>query len=1046
MNTKIIKIILVLLLTLSISEIQAKQIKFARYPNSSHGKLAFTYHGDIWLTNIDGTNPKRLTDHVAMDVFPRFSPDGKWIAFTSNRMGNNDIWIIPVAGGEARQMTFHTTSDNIHYWTPDGKGIIISTVRGKNGWGTPLHIVPLHGSIPYPMDMDMGAAGMISQDGKLLAFNRTSIRYWRKEYKGNNQTDIWLQDLSTKKITQLTDINIKEYQTHVQDAYPMWGGDGMIYFLSERDGIFNIWKISPKGGDPIQVTRHKIDGVQYPSISQDGRIITYENEFDLWQLNIPEGQAEKIIINLDFDVKKNMVEYLPSANKADGFAPCPEGAFLAVDYHGEIFIVPTEEGVGEKKQITASGWRDRYENWSPDGRYIGYISDESLEEEIWLYDIKTGTRKRITKHESSKGPFVWSPDSKKLVYVVENNLFLYDLASNKNIDLASNANGGYNVSEISKDGNWILFGRRDADENYDVYLFDIKSKKEYNISQNPFRDSPGSFTMDGKNVIFRSNRNNGINHLFIVSLDKIVENPGDPVVKLRLKNEKAKSQDDTFNIKIDLNKIDKRAVQLTSGANGIGSYFLSADGKKIFYTSRDDKGAGLFSIDINGENKKKLSEGRFSGLKPSYNKKMIFYSQQNGIYKMTLSNNKKEQVEFNFMVKVDKRAEWEQVFEEAWRVMKYRFYDSEMHGKNWADARKKYKPYLEYVGEDQDVVDLCNEMIGELNASHTGVSGPRNAQPLATYRTRMPGFELKPENGSYRVTHIYRDGPADKEWIDLSVGDYIVEIDGQPVNAGDNYWKILNGLINNFVTVKAASSSDGKKNVRELRIETVTSMRNIQYEEFVATCRDYVEKETNGKFAYVHIRSMNSSSLERFKNEVNQLWNKEGIIIDIRYNGGGNIDEPLLDIIERRPYAFVTDNRRGHKSWGRRHRNAIAGPKVMLINNRSFSDAEMTPAGFRVLELGRIVGSPTAGGVIWTGGYGLLNGGRIRTPSWLAITYNPEKPYNYDINLENYGVPPDVFVENTVEDNLKEYDRELKAAIEEIKNMLKSGNFKNTYK
>ena len=378
--------------------------------------------------------------------------------------------------------------------------------------------------------------------------------------------------------------------------------------------------------------------------------------------------------------------------------------------------------------------------------------------------------------------------------------------------------------------------------------------------------------------------------------------------------------------------------------------------------------------------------------------------------------------------------------------MKYRFYDSKMHGKDWAEARKIYKPYLKYVGEDQDVVDLANEMIGELNASHTGVSGPRNTQRPVTYTTRLPGFELEADNGAYKVSHIYRDGPADKEWIDLKVGDYIVAIDNKPVKAGDNYWKILNALINNFVTVKAASSADGKNNVREFRIETITSMRNIKYEEFVANCRDYVEKETNGKFAYVHIRSMNSSSLERFKNEVNQLWNKEGIIIDIRYNGGGNIDEPLLDIIERRPYAYVTDNRRGHKSWGRRHRNTIAGPKVMLINNRSFSDAEMTPAGFRVLELGRIVGSPTGGGVIWTGGYGLLNGGRIRTPSWLAITYNPDKPDNYDINLENYGVPPDVYAENTVEDNLKGYDRELKAAIEEIKKMLKNGNFKNSYK
>ncbi|KPK95847.1 hypothetical protein AMJ80_03235 [bacterium SM23_31] len=315
--------------------VQAEPIKFARYPNSSHGKIAFTYHGDIWIAGIDGSNPKRLTDHIAMDVYPRFSPDGKWIAFNSNRMGNTDVWVIPVTGGEPRQLTFHTTGDNIQYWTPDGQGIIISTTRGANPWFSPLYMVPLDGSIPLPMDMDAGSAGMISQDGSMVAFNRNSTRYWRKHYKGNNQTDVWVQDLTTKKITQLTDTDIEEFRSHVQDAYPMWGVDGMIYFLSERDGFFNIWKISPGDGAPVQVTFHEKDGVQYPSISPDGTLITYENEFDLWKLSIPDGVPERITIDLDFDIKKNMVEYLSSENTADGFSPSPEGDYAAVDYHGE---------------------------------------------------------------------------------------------------------------------------------------------------------------------------------------------------------------------------------------------------------------------------------------------------------------------------------------------------------------------------------------------------------------------------------------------------------------------------------------------------------------------------------------------------------------------------------------------------------------------------------------------------------------------------------------------------------------------------------------
>ncbi len=1018
----------------------AKQIKFARYPNSCHDKLAFSYHGDIWLANSDGTNPKRLTDHIALDTHPRFSPDGKWIAFNSDRMGNTDVWLIPVTGGEAKQLTFHTTGDNIQYWTPDGKGIIISTSRGPSAWGAPLYIVPLDGKIPLPMEMDFARAGMISLDGSKVAFNRNSVRYWRKHYKGNNQTDVWVQDLTTKKITQLTDTKTQEFRTHVQDAYPMWGADGDIYFLSERSGVFNIWKIAANGGDPEQVTFHTEDGVQYPSISPDGTIITYENEFDLWRLNLPDGEPEKIIIELEFDAKKNMVEYISAENRANGFYPSPHGDYLAVEYHGEIVVVPAEEGVGELRQVTSSGWRDRYPVWSPDGAYIAYVSDESLEEEIWLYEISSGERKKVTDHESSKSSVTWAKDSQQFAYVAANTLFLYDVAGGKNKKLAYNVAGGFSVREFSTDGKWLVYSRSDENRNSDVYLYDITHGEEYNISQNPFRDSGGALLNDGSQLVFTSSRDNGTNHLFIVSLTRLTENRNDPLVKERLKSEKGGKIEVTFDIQLDIEGIDKRAIQLTRGNDSVGNYMLANDDKTIYFMSRDEKGPALFSITIDGENQKRIVDGTFSNAIPCADGKTLFYRQQNGVYKMPLSNKKKEQVKFNFRVKVDKRAEWEQVFEEAWRVMKYRFYDENMHGFDWETIKKEYKPYLKYVGENQDVYDLANEMIGELNASHTGVSGPSGVDIPAAYRTRYLGFEMKPDRGFYQIYHIYRDGPADAEWIDLEVGDYVQAINGVEIRAGDNYWKILNDILNDFVTVTVSASPRTGTDAREVRIETVTSLRNIKYEEWVATCRDYVEEESDGEIAYVHIRSMNQSSLRRFENEINQLWNKKGIIIDIRYNGGGNIDEPLLDILERKPYAYV-NYRWNAPGSGRRFRQAIAGPKVMLINHRSFSDAEMTPAGFRVLGLGHLVGTPTGGGVIWTGSYSLLNGGRIRTPGSLAVTYDPTRPNNYGINLENYGVAPDVFVENSPYDELQGFDRELKAAIEEVKRMLAAGTW-----
>jgi tricorn protease len=285
------------------------------------------------------------------------------------------------------------------------------------------------------------------------------------------------------------------------------------------------------------------------------------------------------------------------------------------------------------------------------------------------------------------------------------------------------------------------------------------------------------------------------------------------------------------------------------------------------------------------------------------------------------------------------------------------------------------------------------------------------------------------------VSHVHRGGPADREWLDIAVGDYVLAIDGTELKAGDDYWKVLSNTVNEYVPVKVAKTADGA-NARTLRIATVTNMTDIKYEEWVENNRDSVEKATNGEIAYVHIRAMNQPSLERFQNEIDRFWQKKGIIVDIRNNGGGNIDQELLDILERRPYQFW-NNRNGARTWGRRPRQAIVGPKVLMTNYRSVSDAEVTPQGFRALELGRIVGNPTAAAVIATGSYALINGGSIRTPGSLVVSWDPTRPNNYGFDLENYGVPPDVWVQNTMAEEAKGTDRELKVAIEEVLRMLR---------
>jgi tricorn protease len=1080
-------------------------IRFARNAGvANDGRVAFTYQDDIWVVDADGSNPRRLTVSVARDFSPRFSPDGKWIAFTSNRTGNNDVFIVPSTGGEPRQLTWFSGDDQAQGWTPDGKAVIMSSARGEGAWGSPLYEQPIDGTIAKPLGMGIARAGVMSQDGSKIAFNRNLPSTWRKEYRGNAAATIAVMDANTgaNSIQEVTNTDLTQFRTFSNNVFPMWGADGMIYFASERDGTFNLWRMPSNGGAAQQVTNFKSGGVFFPSASPDGKHIVFQNDFDLYTVDVPSGKPRKLNLALAFDAKDFDVEVLTANNRAEGFSIAPSGEFMAVDYHGEIMIVPTDAGICERTQVTSSPWRERAETYSPDGRKLAYVSDEGGEQQVWVYDLAAGSHKKLTASDGEKDNIVWAPGSQKLAYGNDNKIVEVDAAGGAPREITHNPAGGYTVQQYSADGNWLLYSRRDDEQNAEVYLYDIRGKKEFNLTQSPWNETTAQMTPDGKTVVFSSNRDGGQQQLFAVSLARLTEDPNDPLVRERLRRASAAGRvgrggvDTTslssgpMNIAVDLRGIDKRAVQLTRGG-GVGSWFLSRDGRSVIYAigggfgrggggggnganaGADNAQNGLYSVGLDGRDRRRLASGTFAGIQPTADRRTIYFrgavrAPATGdandapppvgfpIERLTLGAGTPvggapggrganaaapaapagEAVSFNFNVRVDRRAEWKQILDESYRVMKYRYYDPKMHGKDWTAIYAKYAPLVKYAGTNEDVYDIANAMIGELSSSHTGVTGPASDPVPRQYQTHFIGFEMEPSNGKYRVSHIYRDGPADKDWLDINVGDYVQAIDGQDVKAGDDYWKILSETDNEYVPVKVSKTPDGA-NAKTFRIATVTNMTNIKYEEWVANNRDSVDKATNGQIAYVHIRAMDQPSLQRFENEIDQFWQKKGIIVDIRNNGGGNIDQELLDILERQPYQFW-NNRNGSRTWGRRPRQAIVGPKVMMTNYRSVSDAEVTPAGFKQLGLGKVVGNPTSAQVIATGSYALINGGAIRTPGSLVVTWDPSKPNNYGVDLENYGVPPDVWVKNSASEEAKGIDHELKVAIEEALKMLKA--------
>jgi len=1040
------------LLGLSPLAAQSDPLGFVRDPHFHDGRIVFSFRGDLWEVAEDGSDPRQITYlNDARDAKPRYSPDGRWIAFTSNRNGNNDVYVMPSAGGEARRLTWHSGSDQVGYWTPDGEGILFSSSRGPMAWESPLYTIGVDGDLPVAIPMGAGATGMFSQDGRRLVFNRRAYRDPKRNYRGSNTTDVWVTELGSGTFRQLTDPVLEEYKEHVHDPYPMFGADGWIYFSSDRDGRINIWRVRPEGGEGEQITHYTRGGVRFPSMSPDGTTITYHHDFDLWVLPLDEQEPRRVPVDLGWIVDRNLTEVVSTADEAENFAPSPDGAYLAVDFHGEIFTVPTEEGVGEVLRTTESAWRQGNPLYSPDGRYLAYLSDESTEEEVWLFELETGARRKLTDQASKKSLVLWSPNSERAFFTSGTTLFAAEVGGGAT-EIANNPAGGYTLTQVSPDGRWLIMHRSDDHQNVEVVLYDTREREEYNVTNDPARDSGGMLTPDGKTVLFLSNRDAGTAQIFRIDLEVPAEDPDDPLVRERLRQMEEESAepdpDATFQLTVDLTDIGQRAVQLTDGDDGVSSAFLSRDGDAVYYVSGSGSDRALWSLAIDGEGEpRKVADGEFQSLVVTADGKTVFYRQGDEIRKLPLADREATQVRFNLAFTVDKREEWREMFDEFYRHWKYSYVEEDLHGYDWDAIRRRHEPLVEKIRQTEDFYMLVEEMLFELEASHTGVrpppsgDGPGGGSGMDPNATRFPGFEVQPDGRGLRVTHVYRDGPADKAWLELEVGDYLVAINGTPVGPTDNYWRLLTGLLNEYVTVTVAERPGAPaSDFRDLRILTVPSLSSIKYEDWVTRNREYVDSVSGGRIAYFHMRSMNQGTLDRLTQEIDESFYKQGMILDVRYNGGGNIDRQLMDVLLRRPYEY-TWTRTGSPMWGRRPMQLIAGPQVMIENWRSNSNAEMVPHAFKHLGLGTLVGTPTNGAVVSARSQSLLDGGSVRIPATRVVSYDPTQPNNFGFDLENYGVPPDIFVRSSPEDELRGFDRELHTAVEEALRLLASGTW-----
>jgi tricorn protease len=1089
-----------------------KVIRIPRHPDYHGGKIAFSYAGSIWMVNEDGTNPRRLTVNVARDAYPRFSPDGKWIAFSSNRYGNYDVYVIPAEGGEPKQLTFNSANDTVVGWSRDSKHVIFNSSRGRVYPGVlSLYRVAVTGGLEEALDGDWGYWGSYSADGAKFVFNRHAPTWWRKHYRGSYAADLWIEDVKAKSFRKILDQDVPD-ESKANNTWPLYG-NGEIYFVSDRQvsakagsrevlrSVNNLWKVAEGGGKPVQLTHFEDGSLFFPSISEDGKVIVFEENAGLWKLDTATGKASEVKIEIGTDSKENNFEVLNINSEADGYGLSPSSQRAAISAHGEIFTIATEHG--DVSRVTHSYSRETEPTWSPDGKWIAYVSDEGGRDSVWVADAEGSNAKKLTDTDNEKLNVGWMPDSKGVYFTSsDHGLYVVDTGSGQPRKITSNDAGNIQGAHVSPDGKWFAYAKQDHDLRTHVYIVSAQGGEEHRLNDDLlFSTLAPRWTPDGKKLIFLGGYVQGGSAtlrenaaaLYSVSLSEEEKDPMSRDIDSELAAEAAEREQSprggrgaaaaeahAVEVKIDFAGLERRIHKVTRLSDNITTEVPSPDSKTYaFVAVADEDGrpvSRLHTIGADGEGLRQITQSMsappegtapaaafgaegISSLQFSRDGRNLYFQERGGIWAVGVGGGPGEgsaaaarggaaagatsgarggggaaespaarrKVSFQVRVEVDHRAERKEVFEQAWRVMRDRFYDKNMNGVDWTKYRGVYEPLLEDIDDREEMQNVIMQLIGELNASHTGVSGG-DTNPN-TLQTRYPGFELAADaSGYYKVAFVYKDGPADHDYVRVHAGDYILAVNGEALHSGDNYWKNYNlapGRKLEF-TVNAKPSADG---AWKMKVEPVNAggYGTLQYNRWVDDRRAMTEKISHGEIGYLHIRQMNAEALHKFERDLADNHFKKALVIDQRFNPGGGIDQELLEILEQHQYQYT----RGRDSvYVTRPQRAFFGPVVVMQNERSFSDAEVFPDGFKRLGLGKTVGVNTNGSVIGTGAFRLMDGSSVRTPGTGLWDVSGQ-------NLENYGVPADVYIDNTPEDFLAGRDAQLQKAVEVLQEELK---------
>jgi tricorn protease len=1066
-------------------EVPPGPTKLLRYGDISKDRVVFAYGGDLWIASREGGAARRLTSHVGDELFPKFSPDGKWIAFTGEYDGNPDVYVISAEGGEPKRLTFHPSNDIVLGWTPDGKNILFRSDRysAPPGRFTKLFLVSPQGGTPKMLPVPRGDLTSFSPDGTKIAYIETAqeFRTW-KRYHGGWNLPIAIYDLKNNTYEELP-------KSKGMDMFPMWHGN-VIYFISDRDGVMNLYSYDLASKQEKKLTDYKEYDIKWPSLGPDA--IVYENGGLLYEYNLASNKAREIPILVHAEDIEARPEFKNVGQNISNFGLSPSAARAVMEARGNIFTVPAEHGSIRTLTTEHSNIHELNPAWSPDGKWIAYLSDRTGEYEVYIRAQMGGEETRITTDGGiyRYGP-TWSPDSKKLVYWDKLHQLWYVGVEEKKPVLVDKAEyGDINDASWSPDSLWLTYSKPHRRGSNDVFLYSLGTKKITEISKGFYNDTNPVFDPSGKYLYFISTRyfypsigqlDQRYNYyttdgIFAITLKADEASPFKPESDEEKAEEKKdekkpaeaksgeqkpeekkdekkeeKKEEAVKPIQIDLEGISTRIVPVPMHPGILGG--LAARKDKLFYVDTPQEARqfvpgvprpprnALHLYDMVKREDKVLLEGIDGYDLDKEGKKVIYKAGPvYGIVEATPGKAKVGDGKLNLsemQVKIDPREEWRQVLHEAWRIERDFYWDPAMTGHDWKKIGARYEALLPWVVDRSDLNYLIGEMISELSTSHTYVGG--GDQPQWTHvNVGMLGADFEPDGGYYRITKIYPGenwsestrSPLTEPGLKVKAGDYLIAVNEQEARSDRDVYAYFQDLAGKLVTLKI-NNKPAPQGAWEITVKPANSEAGVRYLDWIQANRRKVEEATGGHIGYMHVPDTSFQGIIAFDKQFTGQLDKDGIIVDERDNSGGQIPDFYTEKLKRQLLAIIAARDTADVPWPP---VAIYGPKVMIVNELAGSGGDAFPWFFHREKIGPIVGTRTWGGLVGIGGgQPLRDGGFVTAPGFAFFSSDNGGEWI----VEQHGVDPDYVVPQRPDLVVSGHDPQLEKAIELAKEALK---------